>query len=240
MLRNLVLFLLLCLNFSSLLANDLLKNQIKTFNAEVKKVGVPNYNTQCAQDTETLYPTSTVYSARNKKSVELSVLTPEFASEVFNILKDDVDNSFNYPFDGCYARAHKMAMMMDDLGIISGKAFAEGIFHVETKVGQIDWSYHVASLVLVKKNGKLIPTVMDPSLFDQPVSFEEWKKALTKKPSSSIKSEYFTRRFNYDPESRHTTLTEYNPEEVEDMKTSIRQYSRMAEMMELVNQMEKK
>lgn len=223
MVRTLVLFLLIISGISSLSATDELSTQISTFNEEVKNTLTPNYTNNCGPLAETkakvatgLYKTSTVFSKLNKKTLELSVLSETQARDVFKKLKNDPENSFEYPLDGCYARAHRMAMQMDDMGINSGKAFIEGDnIVIDTKIGTIDWSYHVASLVIIKVGNKLVPSVFDPSLFDKPVSYEDWKARILKRPESSFRSEYFTKKFNIDPDSRYEDRTDYNADEVQ-------------------------
>lgn len=225
MIRILLVFLLIFSHTSSLFAKDLLTTHIGRFNDTVKKVGTLDYKATCSSLTpDSKYKTSksTVYSKLNKKTIELTVLSEQYAQEVFKTLQQDDENSFNYPLDGCYARAARMATNMDEMGIISGKAFIEGDLLVETSLGEANWSYHVASLVLVKIKNKLVPTVFDPSLFDRPVSYTEWKALILKKKGSKLLSEYFTKRFNYDPDSRYDDMEAYLEDQLEDMKDTTR------------------
>lgn len=238
MIRTLVLCLLISLNLSSLQAKDKLSSHISTFNDVVKKAGTVDYNKNCtsinSSNSTAKYSLekSTITSKLNKKTIELSVLSEKYAQEVFNTLKNDEENSFNYPLDGCYARAAKMAMDMDNMGIISGKAFVEGDLLVDTKLGEANWSYHVASLVFVKVKNKLVPTVLDPSLFDKPVSYDQWKSRLLAKKGSKFQSEYFTKRFNYDPDSRYDDMESYQDDQVEDMKEAIRKNRTTGEVLQ--------
>ena len=154
MIRSFFLALLLILNFHTLWANDDLTNQLRSFSKEVKSSGALNFSENCSSCEQSQSQTETIYSKYNKKSIELSVLSMNQAMDVFKALKNSEDIPFIYPMDGCYARAHQMAMLMDDMGIVSGKAFVEGDLFANTKYGEVNWSYHVASLVLVKQNGK--------------------------------------------------------------------------------------
>jgi hypothetical protein len=238
MLRKLILFLLVVISITSLQAKDNLKTQISTFNDSVKQPGTLDYVKNCASCATTNSQSnfsrekSSVYSAINNKKIELTLLTEQEASQVFKTLKDDEDNSFNYPLDGCYARAHLMASRMDDMGIISGKAFVEGDLYVSTTIGEAHWSYHVASLVLMKVNGVNVPTVIDPGMFDKPVSFEVWKKKLLSDKRASLKKEFYTSRFNYDPGSLHNNMNDYLEEDVQDMKEATKSNRVMGEVME--------
>jgi hypothetical protein len=236
MLKSLILIFIISLNYSNAIADDSFNNALKSIQSQIKKSGSIDYKANCGQCQQSEAQTTSVYSSLNKKSVELSVLSEERANEVFNKLKNDEEIPFDYPLDGCYARAHKMALDMDDMGIISGKAFIEGDMYVDTKMTEAEWSYHVASLIMVKKNGKNIPTIIDPVLFDHPVSYDEWKGLLLKNPKSKKTSEYFTKRFNYDPDSRHSDLYNYSEDDLDNMNQTNRGNARLKDMMQVMQQ----
>lgn len=242
MIKVLLLFILTLTSILPAYGAGKFSYELERFERTLKSAGSPPKDISCngafsapeAQDEKT-----TLYSPHNRKSIELTVLSEARAKEIFNTLKNDEDNSFNYPMDGCYARAHRMATVMDDMGVVSGKAFVEGELYVDTRFGEAGWSYHVASLVAVKKNGKIIPTVFDPGLFDHPVPYEEWKALLLKKPEAKFASEYFTKRFNYDPDSRHDDMEDYLEEELANMKETIRMNARNGEMLDMMEKQEK-
>lgn len=218
-------------------AKELSIPNIKKFQEAVKKTGTPPCMT-CQELEASNQSTSEIYSPFNRKNIELSILSPERAMEVFKTLKNDEDNAFNFPVEGCFARAHRMAQVMDEMDIVSGKAFLEGEFYFNDKFGSYGWSYHVASVVLVRdKKNKLVPTVFDPGLFDRPVSLDEWKKLITKDPKSKLRSEYLTKRFNYDPDNRHDDLTQYDEEQIENMKAEIKDKRRQGEMLEMLDRL---
>ncbi len=233
MLRTLFLSFILTFQFSQSFAKD---SSLEL----LKKSSKVDYTEGCGQCELSHEQTGTVYSPHNKKSVELTILSEERAMDVFNKLKSDEDIPFNFPYEGCFARAHKMALDMDDMGIVSGKAFVEGELLMKMNGQEFGWSYHVASLVLVKKGSKMVPTVIDPAIFDKPVPFEEWKAFLLKDPKSKKTSEYFTKRFNYDPETRHSDLKDYNEEELENMVAINRGNARLADMMDMAERQESK
>lgn len=215
-------------------AKELALPNIKNFQEAVKKTGNPPCMT-CQEQLSNETKTSELYSPFNRKTIELSVLSSERALEVFNLLKNDEDNSFNYPPEGCFARAHRMAQLMDEMDIVSGKVFLEGVFHMESKYEEYAWSYHTASVVLVRdKNNKLTPTIFDPSLFERPVTIEEFKNRLMKDSRSKFHSQYFTRRYNYDPDNRHDDLSNYDEDQLEDMKKVIAEKRRLGEMLEML------
>jgi len=136
------------------------------------------------------------------KFISASVLTPAQLSTVFNQLAQDKLIPFKYPEAGCFARAEEMSRLLDKDGIFSVKVFINGYLHVETKnspTGSVHWDYHVAPAVLLKENGKYVPMVIDPSLFDHAVSLDDWAKAQTSMdPYYKI---YFRDRFTYNEEA---------------------------------------
>ena len=86
---------------------------------------------------------------------------------------------FQYPLDGCWARAHEMGRLIErffdcDPRTITAKIWNFGDLHVETDNNpycKVCWNYHVAP-ILKTDHGF---TVIDPSLFDQPVSVDTWR-----------------------------------------------------------------
>lgn len=90
---------------------------------------------------------------------------------------------FLYPDDGCWGRAHEMYRLMLNAGVISRKIWIYGSLHVNTKNNpncQVWWGWHVAPTVCVKGSGWWgwlfrQEKVIDPSLFNSPVSKTMWK-----------------------------------------------------------------
>lgn len=197
-----------------------------------QKVLDPNidYSKNCTscQPASSSFPTDTISSPSNKQNVTLSVLTEEKAQEVFNKLASRSDIPFNYAKDGCFARAHKMAMLMDDEKIISGKVFLQGKFYAQSKSGPVFWTYHVTPVVLVNMNGKNEVYVMDPSIFDKPVPLAELKKGLSRSPRSLFLEEYFTNRFSYDLNDKDKELANYSDASVSSMNSELEKFSSMA------------
>ena len=172
------------------------------------------------------YPKENLYSKDNDKTIELSVLSESEATNAFNYLSAQSDIPFEFALDGCYAIAHKMCQLLENKGIISGKAFIEGELYFDSKIlGEIPWNYRDATVIIVKPKGQemALPYIIDPTLFDKPVPYNAWKDLLIIKVNSSIMHEYFTNRFAYDPNDRLNDLTSYDEESISDMnKTNIK------------------
>ncbi len=96
--------------------------------------------------------------------------------------------SFQYCEDGCYARAHKMCMIINSkyhYGTQKVFSFANaGIDELCVKAEKwngccINWWYHVAPLVTIKTATGPKAFVFDPAMFDQPVLLSTWLHAQT-------------------------------------------------------------
>jgi hypothetical protein len=104
------------------------------------------------------------------------------AKELFNKAADMKDIAWKYKQDGCYARAHLMARRFEAEGVRVDKVWINGNLKVENGKEPIEWRFHVAPIVYVKDaSGKIEKMVIDPSLFEGPVTVEEWDKKITKK-----------------------------------------------------------
>lgn len=109
-----------------------------------------------------------------------STISLERATELFNKARAMKDIAWDYKQEGCYARAHLMARRFEAEGVRVDKVWIKGdLFVPETN---FSWNFHVAPIVYVKdKNGVPQKMVIDPSLFDKPVTVEEWDHKMTKK-----------------------------------------------------------
>jgi hypothetical protein len=212
--------------------NQKIENIMTQLNAE--QVDYKKACASCQALRESPFNKSTLDSKVNNQKVELSVVDISLIEKIFKEIKSNSEFAFDYTPNGCYAAAHMMAKILDEHGITSGKAFVEGKINVEWELikklknhknldpklqnieSNVLWSYHVAPVVLSKMNGKIIPIIIDPTLFNEPVSFKEWKEKMIKAPHSKIVSEYFTSRFAYDLEDKTKKLKKYDESQVTD------------------------
>jgi hypothetical protein len=125
--------------------------------------------------------------------------SPEEAKKLFDKEKARSDIAFKYPADGCYARAHLMAEDIKKAGGNPGKVWAfakDGAdpLHVDTPhdpAGHVEWGYHVAPTVPVQgKDGKETNMVVDPSMFDRPVTVGEWNAAMAPRGGGGISNSF--------------------------------------------------
>lgn len=196
--------------------------------AVLGEAGTIDPTTNCPECIKELKPQSLydLYSKDNGQTISLSVISEEELTTLFDELAANEKIPFGYAYDGCYARAHKMSKILEEKGVISGKAFVEGNLKVVSPVlGNVSWWYHVAPVVMVKKNGKEIPYIIDPSLFTKPVPFTEWRDHMTASKKENVNSEYFTNRFSYSPDDKFPPpKTEFSEPVLESMQGTMSQY----------------
>lgn len=87
---------------------------------------------------------------------------------------------FLYPDDGCWARAHEMCRLLINMGLSPSKVWIEGNLVASTKnnpICYVWWGWHVAPTLCVRGPSFLQTQdmVIDPSLFNAPVSKATWK-----------------------------------------------------------------
>ena len=117
---------------------------------------------------------------------------------------------FNFPDDGCWARAHEMCRLMIAMGLSPRKVWIDNspgqMLHVDTKNNPqcfVEWYWHVAPTLCVRGSVwfRARTMVIDPSIFTAPVTVTKWKgvqhdpgATLTFTPAS-----YFTSGGGTDP-----------------------------------------
>ena len=114
------------------------------------------------------------------RNVEQTI-TMDRASELFKKAQKMDDIAWKYKPDGCYARAHLMARRFEEEGVRVDKVWIKGDLYVPGTEPLIQWNFHVAPIVYVKNaKGETQKMVIDPSLFDKPVTVEEWDNKMSK------------------------------------------------------------
>lgn len=130
---------------------------------------------------------------RRRQLSPQEVLDEETAKIIFEALRKGEFTStsgekgripFQYPVDGCYARAEAMVRLMDQWEVPSQKLFAVAAgnsqLRVQTPYGpdcfyssvpSVTWSYHVAPIVTLENGTNL---VLDPSVASKPLKIHEW------------------------------------------------------------------
>jgi uncharacterized Zn-binding protein involved in type VI secretion len=139
-----------------------------------------------------LQANASAYSSPNSQpsAAAMKPVSPEKANALFREMASKADSiPFDYPTDCCYSRAHTMCHDMQSEGVACGKVWnyqnpgppggpALRVKTPNSSTGGVAWGYHVAPIVNVQgSDGAVRPMVIDPSMFDHPVSVDEWKAA---------------------------------------------------------------
>jgi hypothetical protein len=122
---------------------------------------------------------------------DAATVTMSKARAVFQQMAAQRDIAFRYPIDGCYARAELMIERMRQQKLMPYRVWsvANGEpLHAKTtnvRAGFVEWGYHVAPLLRVRTDARNQRWyVIDPSLFKQPVTIEQWEAAQMKTRAS--------------------------------------------------------
>ena len=94
-----------------------------------------------------------------KRPFKISVVSEEYAQQLFDYMEDSSHIPFGFPEEGCYARAHEMSRMLENLDVKTGKVFQKGILRVKTDKSPrpyVEWWWHVAPVLFVEKEFKAI------------------------------------------------------------------------------------
>lgn len=140
-------------------------------------------------------------------------------------LAAEQDIPYQFVFDGCYARAEKIAQILENDGIISLKLFIEADpensrFKVRDRFDPscyVEWIYHVTVAILVQDEpgyheARLM--VIDPSLFAEAVDANVWINEIGYTNGGNFKATYEP-RFAY--KNRESFSSVWQPQDLLDM-----------------------
>lgn len=157
----------------------------------------------------------------------VSVVDPEYVQKLFEKVAKDDKIPYKFADNGCYARAHQIARTLEASGVITGKYFLGAHEKFKVKVpghirGEVEWDYHVASLVMVReKNGTDVPYIIDPSLFTKAVPVKEWIAKISGGDKKNINESFATARYHYKLRDVARSMSQYDPDDLEDMVTTL-------------------
>jgi hypothetical protein len=117
---------------------------------------------------------------------EITVLSLEQAQQLFKEFQQLDYIPTRYIDDGCYARAHELALIARANGMTFGKAHAlpdSGLLTPEEGRERLPssfagWRYHTNAFVMVRDGDELVPMTFDLGIADRPQSFEQWRRGL--------------------------------------------------------------
>ncbi len=158
----------------------------ETFNADYRKKLNDFTNVELSKipQRDLELPINSVLEKINTQSSSKPVPINDLISQ-FQIWKTDTLLRYNYVFDGCFARSHLVATELQQQNMIVGKVWLHGFNLKPIQQNLTDfsgWFYHVAVVVLAEDQKFY---VIDPGLFNQPVSVLEWVEKI-KGPNKNI------------------------------------------------------
>ena len=125
------------------------------------------------------------------------LLSEESAQMLFDELKSNDEFFWEYTDDGCLARSHKMCAILHEKGVFCEKIRADnahgtwlcsyGLSILKEDNKWLHMNFHMAVLVRVAVSTRIEDRVIDPALFDGPVSVETWLEKLVNR--DTIKSD---------------------------------------------------
>lgn len=137
-------------------------------------------------------PTVLIGDASSAASFGPAPMNLAAAQLLMDVMAAQADIAFKFPVDGCYARAHLMVQRMQQMGATPGKAWTFASSNSDPlwvatpnhPDNMVSWGYHVAPTVpVLQPDGTVRDMVVDPSMFDHPVTVPEWRDAQHDHPS---------------------------------------------------------
>ena len=159
---------------------------------------------------------------------EVSIVNESDAQMLFQYLASQKNIPFQYLEGGCHARAHKMALLLEEKNIFVGKAFILGNLRVNVQTEksnrQIQWPEHVAPFLLVRKDHELKTYVLDPSIFKVAVEDKDWIQIQTEHQPQPPPRVYYTPRFYYQSYSFAYISDKFESYDLESMQIKLDEY----------------
>lgn len=173
-------------------------------------------------------------------AAQMTPVSPQEAMALFQEFKDDEGIPFRYAEDGCYARTFQMHRITEKKGIKMGSIYIEGDFNVKTPKSispQAHWQYHVAPVIPVYTDIGQAMMVIDPSLFDAPVTVPEWRDTIVDEDDDAPYCLFYSNRFSVEPDDLPVQeITYRNRVNTEDELTRVRkilkEYDKMNDIVE--------
>lgn len=173
----------------------------------------------------------------DKRQLFPSILTPIEAQTLFDSFKKIPNISFDYPPEGCYAKATAMALHAEKMGVQVAKIHAEGRLRFRTnhikgleRFDPVVWGWHVAPVLYVKsKNGEVDIQVFDPAMAKTPVSVQEWKLLMNGNKEGDLPAQinkiYFSSKFQLYGLTEEKVKTKWQAEDLKKTFDNLELYS---------------
>jgi len=161
--------------------------ELRGFNPDLAKQLAPPTTSQRAMPANMALLMQSVQAARTAQ-VDAGLqqaVSPDRARELFDQLAHAPDIPHDFVDEGCHYRAHVEAQRLEQQGVYSEKIFMvpDGadlrINSSKSPIGFTLAMFHTAPCINVEQPDDTTQRmVIDPSLFDQPVSVDQWQSAM--------------------------------------------------------------
>jgi hypothetical protein len=116
-----------------------------------------------------------------------NTISQQQAEQLFIFFKQHKLFNWKNVNNGCEGKADAICLLLEEWNIYNYKVWIfGGAYLKKNHVGGLkqNWNYHVAPVITVKIDGKIIHYVLDPATSDSLQLIEEWAAAITQLPHS--------------------------------------------------------
>lgn len=108
------------------------------------------------------------------------------ALQLFNFFKEQKLFQWNDSHNGCEARADAACVLLDEWQIPNYKGWVFSGNFLKKHIGGLNqhWNYHVAPVLQVKENNRLVLYILDPATANTLQTIEDWAAGITQYPHS--------------------------------------------------------
>ncbi|PZP40724.1 MAG: hypothetical protein DI598_19155 [Pseudopedobacter saltans] len=134
----------------------------------------------------TIVPTLFDYILSDKDTTHKTI-SKEQADELFVFFEKSPLFNWKNSHNGCEGRADAVCVLLDEWDIPNFKGWVFGGTYLKKgHIGQLknNWNYHVAPILPVDDNGKVVYFILDPATGDGLQTVEDWASSITLIPHS--------------------------------------------------------
>jgi len=115
-----------------------------------------------------------------------NTISKEQAEQLFLFFKQHTLFNWKNSHNGCEGKADAVSVLLEEWNIPNYKAWVFGGAYLKSHIGGLkqNWNYHVAVVIPVKEDGKIVYYALDPATADSLQLIDEWAAAITQLPHS--------------------------------------------------------
>ena len=126
---------------------------------------------------------------------EDNIVTKEEAEKLFAYFKNQPLFNWQNSNNGCEVRADAVCVLLDAWHIPNYKGWVFSGYYLKKNIGGLNqnWNYHVAPLLQVKEDDKIVMYIIYPATSNGLQTIEDWAASITQFPHSY----HFVKHSNY-------------------------------------------